>query len=179
MEIVGRSRALAELLVSPLGRRWRHVHAVADRAQRLCGVVDGEGDILVAAAWLHDVGYAPEVRKTGFHALDGARYLRDDGYPDRIVCLVAHHSGARFEAKERGFEGELAVFELEDSPVMDALITADLTTAPDGSACTYDQRIDEVLARYPVDHPVYRTWSKAREVIGASVRRTEERLANL
>lgn len=179
MDIVGLSRLLAERLMPPLGLRWTHVHAVADRAEKLRGVVGREGEILVAAAWLHDIGYAPEVKETGFHALDGARYLRDHGYPDRIACLVAHHSGARFEAAERGLVEDLAAFELEDSPVMDALIAADLTTGPNGVLCTYDQRIDEVLARYPADHPVHRTWTRAREVIGASVRRTEERLANL
>jgi hypothetical protein len=33
----------------------------------------------VAAAWLHDIGYAPAIAEsgTGFHPLDGARYLRD------------------------------------------------------------------------------------------------------
>lgn len=179
MDIVAISRTLGEQLVSPLGQRWRHVLAVAARSDALRDVVGADGDILVATAWLHDIGYAPEIAETGFHALDGARYLRDHGYPDRIACLVAHHSGARFEAVERGLEDRLAIFELEDSPVMDALITADLTTGPDGTPCTYDQRIDEVLARYPVGHPVYRTWSTARDVVGASVRRTEERLANL
>lgn len=178
MNIVDASRALGEQLLSPLERRWTHVLAVAARSETLRGVVGADGDILVAAAWLHDIGYAPEVRQTGFHALDGARYLRDRGYPDRIACLVAHHSGARFEAAERGLEDSLAAFALEESPVMDALITADLTTGPDGTPCTYDQRIDEVLARYPADHPVHRTWTKARVVIGASVRRTEERLSN-
>ena len=32
---------------------------------------------MTAAAWLHDIGYAPAVDDTGFHPLDGARYLRD------------------------------------------------------------------------------------------------------
>jgi hypothetical protein len=32
-------------------------------------------DDLVAAAWLHDIGYAPELAKTGFHPLDGSAAL--------------------------------------------------------------------------------------------------------
>lgn len=28
---------------------------------------------LVVAAWLHDIGYAPEIGHTLFHPLDGAR----------------------------------------------------------------------------------------------------------
>ena len=40
-------------------------------------------DDLVAAAWLHDIGYAPELVETGFHPLDGARYLRREGLMNR------------------------------------------------------------------------------------------------
>ncbi|MGH3858643.1 HDIG domain-containing metalloprotein [Actinokineospora sp.] len=180
MDLPETSRSLAEVLVSPLGNRWQHVQAVAHRAlglRRVAGLDDSDGDALVASAWLHDIGYAPEVKVTGFHALDGARYLRALEFPDRVVCLVAHHSGARFEAVERGLERELAAFALEDSPVMDALIAADLTTGPDGTYCEFDQRIDEVLARYPVGHPVHRTWTKARKEIGESIVRTELRLS--
>jgi hypothetical protein len=45
--------------------------------------------VLVAAAWLHDVGYNPAVVSTGLHALDGARWLRMLGTDERIACLVA------------------------------------------------------------------------------------------
>jgi HD superfamily phosphodiesterase len=30
---------------------------------------------VVTAAWLHDIGLAPDLRDTGFHPLDGARFL--------------------------------------------------------------------------------------------------------
>ncbi|WP_394378549.1 hypothetical protein [Saccharopolyspora spinosa] len=33
-------------------------------------------DTLVAAAWLHDIGYSPEIGHTHFHPLDGARWLQ-------------------------------------------------------------------------------------------------------
>jgi hypothetical protein len=36
------------------------------------------------AAYLHDVGYAPDLVTTGFHLLDGARYLRSLGAGDRL-----------------------------------------------------------------------------------------------
>ena len=44
---------------------------------------------------------------TGMHALDGARYLQARGWPLRLTALIAHHSGARFEAAERGLTGQL------------------------------------------------------------------------
>lgn len=73
---------------------------------------------------------------------------------------------------------ELAEFPFEDSPTLDALVTADLTTGPDGQRLTYDERIDEILKRYPPDDPVHRTWVKAAPILKESVKRTEARLAN-
>lgn len=179
-DVVTISRDLAERFVLPLGRRWDHVRGVASRADELRPAVEGEGegegDVLVAAAWLHDIGYAPVIGNTRFHPLDGARYLLAHGFPYRIVCLVAHHSGARFEAAERGLSDELAEFPLEESAVMDALVTADLTTGPDGSRLSYDQRVNEILERYPPEHVVHRTWVVAREVIASCIARTTARM---
>lgn len=179
MSLIDDARALAERLVAPLGRRWRHVQAVARRAEELAGAVpEGDRDALVAAAWLHDIGYSSEIGHTGFHPLDGARYLQAQGWPERVVNLVAHHSGARFEAAERGLADELAEFPFADDPVLDALVCADLTTGPGGESLTYDQRISEILSRYEEDDPVHRTWVKAAPVIREAIDRTENRLAS-
>jgi putative nucleotidyltransferase with HDIG domain len=168
---------LAERLVSPLGRRWSHVQAVAARAGELAGAVQpNQADRLIAAAWLHDIGYAPEIGRTKFHPLDGARHLRDLGWPADVVNLVAHHSGARFEAAERGLSAQLSEFPFADNPVLDALVTADLTTGPGGERLTYDERIAEILKRYPVTDPVHRTWVKAAPILKEAVRRTADRL---
>ena len=68
------------------------------------------GDVLVSAAWLHDIGYAPDVLESGFHPLDGARYLAGLGAPERVVNLVARHSYAILEAELRGIGDLVAVF---------------------------------------------------------------------
>jgi HD superfamily phosphodiesterase len=70
---VEEARELArELLADALPRRWSHVQAVARQAERIGDQVVGQGaGTLAAAAWLHDVGYAPAVVDTGFHPLDG------------------------------------------------------------------------------------------------------------
>lgn len=168
---------LAEQLVSPLGRRWAHVQAVAARASDLVGAVQpDQAEYLVAAAWLHDIGYAPEIGLTKFHPLDGARHLQNLGWPADVVNLVAHHSGARFEAAERGMSEQLNEFPFIDNPVLDALVTADLTTGPGGERLTYDERIAEILNRYPVTDPVHRTWVKAAPILEEAVRRTADRL---
>jgi putative nucleotidyltransferase with HDIG domain len=169
---------LAEHLVRPLGRRWEHVQSVAARSRELAPAVSAEKrDTLVVAAWLHDIGYSPEIGHARFHPLDGARYLREQGWPTQVINLVAHHSGARFEAAERGMSEELSEFPFADDPVLDALVTADLTTGPGGERLSYDERISEILERYPVEDPVHRTWVKAAPILKEAVERTAERLS--
>jgi hypothetical protein len=170
------AKTQVERLIAPLGNRWTHIQAVARQAARVTAVLSAEdGDVLVAAAFLHDVGYAPSLNRLGFHPLDGARFLRDRGQ-ERLACLVAHHSGASFEAEERGLVEELAAYPAEVGPVMDALTFADMTTGPAGQPMTLDQRIDEILCRYPSDDPVHRAIVRAQPVLQAAVERTWLRL---
>jgi len=141
-------------LLDPLGRRWRHARAVADTAHQLAvGLTPADADVLVAAAYLHDIGYAPELAITGFHPLDGARHLRGLGY-ERLAGLVAHHTQGRHEAELRGLQEALAEFDDEDSLVSAALAYCDLTTGPSGERMTPEQRLLDVEARYGEDSPV-------------------------
>ena len=175
---VAAAAQLAERLLAPLGRRWLHVQEVVAQAGELAAVLpEADGEDLISAAWLHDVGYSPELMDTGLHPLDGARYLRRHSWPARVVGLVAHHSGARFEAQERGLQDELAEFPFEDSPLLDALALADLTTGPAGERVSYEDRIDEILRRYPAENPVHRTWLSARYTMAAALERSQRLLA--
>lgn len=119
---VHRARDLAQRLLAELPERWRHTIGVARRAEAAAVTVGGDAELLLAAAWLHDIGYAEAVRDSGFHPLDGARHLIAEGWPARVAGLVAHHSGARFVARVRGLAADLARFAHEESPVTDALI---------------------------------------------------------
>src|SRR3984893_17366413 len=97
------------LLPDPLPRCWAHVQGVAGRARGLAPVLGADADLLEAAAWLHDIGYAPGLVVTGVHALDGARYPRDTHHADTVLCrLVAYHSCAITEAEERGHADALS-----------------------------------------------------------------------
>jgi putative nucleotidyltransferase with HDIG domain len=168
--------AQAERLIGALGDRWTHVQAVADKTRGLAAVLSPEdAELLVAAALLHDVGYAPSLNRLGFHAVDGARFLRAQGH-ERLARLVAHHSGARFEAEERGLVEELAAFPVEDGPIMDALTFADMTTGPAGQPMTLAQRIEEVQRRYPSEDPVHRAIVRARPLLQAAIDRTRQRV---
>ncbi len=69
---VAAARMFAEELLDELPERLRHCRFVAVRAAKLCPAVAASKEaLLVAAAWLHDIGYATALRKTGFHPLDG------------------------------------------------------------------------------------------------------------
>jgi hypothetical protein len=136
-----------------------------------------DGELLVCAALLHDVGYAPGLSETGFHALDGARYLAGLGAPTRLVSLVAHHSCAVLEAGLRGLSGELDQFEDEGpTAIRDTLWWADMTTTPDGTPTNVADRIAEIQQRYGPDEVVSRFIVAARPELEAAVERTEARL---
>lgn len=173
------ARAVAEgWLAATLPRRWVHVQSVALAADRAAStVVSGDRSLVIAAAWLHDIGYAPGIDQTGFHPLDGARWLRRRGFDERLAALVANHTCALWEADLRGLADELrAEFPLEESATADALWYADLTTGPDGQAFTVAQRLAEIRARYGPDHLVTRFWVDAEPEAVAAARRVERRL---
>jgi hypothetical protein len=162
-----------KLLEVPLPRRWAHVQGVAAQARSLAPILGDDADLLEAAAWLHDIGYSPELADTGFHPLDGARYLRDDQHADATLCgLVANHSCAIIEAEERGLVGELSR-EFPPPPVMlnDALAYCDLTTTPDGRLVSVGNRISEIRERYGPDSIVTRFTYKAEPRFMSSVRK--------
>src|SRR5258708_15120617 len=97
------------LLAEPLPRRWAHVQGVAATALSLIPVLGDTTELVVAAAWLHDIGYSPRIASTGFHPLDGARFLRTARHASDMVCrLVAHHSRAISEADIRGLGATLS-----------------------------------------------------------------------
>jgi HD domain len=175
---VDEAAILAEgLLAKPLPRRWRHVRSVARRARWVAKELALSED-LVAAAWLHDIGYAPELVEAGFHPLDGARYLRRVGVDGQVVSLVAYHSCAQIEAEVRGLGAELASEFTPAEPLLsDALLYCDMTTGPGGDYVRPADRLVEIRGRYGPDHEVTRFVERAASDILATAGRIEEMLA--
>jgi predicted hydrolase (HD superfamily) len=171
VEHVPWARDLARrLLADALPRRWAHTQGVGRKAESIAHIAGEDGDFLICAAWLHDIGYAPPLASTGFHPLDGARYLRDVEHAGQRLCrLVAHHSCAVVEARRRGLAGELVA---EFAPVCglmaDALTYCDMTTSPDGAAVEVETRLDEVIARYGEGDLVAESIKEARTQIRQS-----------
>ncbi|WP_169983544.1 HD domain-containing protein [Microbispora sp. H10836] len=174
------ARELAErLLAKPLPRRWAHTQGVAARATSLAPILGEETDTLTAAAYLHDIGYSPELLDTGFHPLDGARYLRDVAGADERLCrLVAHHSCAVNEAAERGLLDVLNTeFAQERPELVEALTYCDMTTGPDGRHLDVTERLAEIHSRYGPEHLVSRSITTSTPRILAAVQAVESALA--
>jgi hypothetical protein len=164
-------------LAQPLPRRWRHVRSVARRARWVAKQL-ALADELEAAAWLHDIGYAPDLVDSGFHPLDGARFLRRSGFDGQVVSLVAYHSCAQIEADVRGLGAELvSEFMPGDKPLTDALLYCDMTTGPDGDYVRPADRLVEIRGRYGPDHEVTRFVERAASEILTAAGRVEELLA--
>jgi putative nucleotidyltransferase with HDIG domain len=156
-----------------------HLQGVAARARSLAAVLGADADLLEAAAWLHDIGYAPGLAVTGLHALDGARYLRDAQHADAMVCrLVAHHCYAIVEAEERGLADILGL-EFEPAPYMlsSVLTCCDMTTSPDGELIPVDRRLAEIHHRYGPGHLVSRSIQRATPLILRAVEQVHDRAA--
>jgi hypothetical protein len=167
-----------DLLEIPLPRRWAHTQGVAATARGLAPVLGAGAELVEASAWLHDIGYAPRLRDTGFHPLDGARYLRDVAQADPMACrLVAHHSCALIEAAERGLAARLSrEFRPAPQRLADALIYCDMTTGPNGQHMDVRDRIAEIRSRYGPGHVVSRAIARSAPELVAAVSRVRRKL---
>jgi putative nucleotidyltransferase with HDIG domain len=178
---IAAARSLAALQLVPLGDRWAHTRSAAARAEEIATVVDpADRDLLICAAWLHDIGYAPRLHRVGFHPLDGAWHLRELGWPERLAALVAHHSCAHLIAAACGAGDGIAGFAFEQGAVADALVFADMTSGPDGGRLGLQQRLDDIDARHRDEsEAVQQARAARRGALVAAVRRTEYRLQAL
>jgi hypothetical protein len=127
---------------------------------------------LALAATLHDVGYGHP--RTGFHPLDGADFLASQGFSVLVCHLVAHHSASMIEAEVRGIPlsayGRFAVdLDAADLKALNGVPWwADMTTGPDGSTVSVEERLAEIEARYGPDDLVTTFIRRARPVLLAA-----------
>ena len=170
---------LASELLSPLADRWAHSEMAAAQARRVAATVPArDRDLLIAAAWLHDIGYAAQLTDTGFHPLDGARYLRVMGAPMRLAALVAHHSEAGLLAGAQGVLDQLQEFPREHGPISDALAYADMTAGPTGQRMAVADRLADIRVRHAAEPPRLKAARLSREpLLTAAAARVERRMA--
>jgi hypothetical protein len=176
-QVVEAAADLARYILREDSERLEHSSGVAEQAKLLTvAVQDDEAPLLVAAAWLHDIGYAPGLKQTGFHPLDGAQHLRATGWPELVCGLVAHHSGSRFVAQARGLDNALADFDYREDPLSDALTTADQTIGPYGQPMTVSERIDDMLSRHGEHSPNAQAHPRRGPYLFQAAHRTASRL---
>jgi HD superfamily phosphodiesterase len=162
--------------ISSLGNRWLHVQGVVEQALRVGEIFDEEErSYLIAAAYVHDIGYAPELKQTGLHSIDGARWLRSHSQ-ERLASLTAYHSGTWFQAQLHGFLPDLEQFPREQSMLADALDYCDMTTGPAGARISFEERIQDILVRYPEPHIVAKATHQAKPSLSQAVKRIQQKL---
>jgi hypothetical protein len=174
------AEALATRFLRAVDGRLAHSAAVAAQIERVAGLVESEWRSPVRdAAWLHDVGYHPDLAFTGFHPLDGARWLRDRHWPAETCRLVAWHTQSLEEARLYGLATEL-VAEFEPPPPLaaSALAWADLTTSPTGAPWDAEQRFADILRRYPPGSIVHDATRASSPALRDAVRMIEDLLGS-
>lgn len=159
------------------GDRLAHVFGVAksvrETARRLA-LPARMKNLLVAASYLHDIGYAPALFMTGFHPLDGAYHVLEVTGSACLSSLVAHHSCAIVEARLRGLDGALVNFQAPPRICADVLTHGDMTVGPSGHAETVQDRLSGIRLRYGDAHVVSKAITLAEAELVGSVQRTEE-----
>ncbi len=169
------AEAVAHELLRDVGTRWLHVQTAGAVARRLSVLFPrDEAELLVAASTAHDIGYAPAIARTGFHPLDGALFLRREGFPERMASLVAHHSLAHLTADLHGIHDLGEQFRREESLLADALVYADMHSAPGGWMIPAGQRLADIARRHT--HPLV---PLRDSLLRASIARVERALALL
>lgn len=171
---------LATRLLQGLATRLDHSAAVAAQIDRVAGLVEpGWRSAAGDAAWLHDVGYNPDLARTGFHPLDGARWLRDHHWPTATCRMVAWHTEPLEEARQCDLDWELTEeFARPPRLAAAALAWADLTSSPSGERWDPERRLAEILDRYPPGFVVHEATRASLPALRAAVQEIEDLLDN-
>lgn len=123
-----------------------HLSVVSLQAARygyLLGASPREQMLLRVAGLVHDIGKVPALA-TGFHPLDGADIAARAG-AYAVAELVAHHTGARYEAELLGVS---IPYQWRPTRLTSALMLADLTTGPNGHVVALNERRQDIERRY-------------------------------
>jgi HAD superfamily hydrolase (TIGR01484 family) len=150
--------------------RLRHMRDAASVAQDVADLGGVAPDVcrqLETAALAHDLGYAPQLQRTGYHPLDGALFLEECGEDPLVVEAVLRHSRA-------GLRSDLppAVQQVygqrpprpEATWLVDAVTWCDWRAAGIGGRVGLGARLQDILQRHSGDEAKAR---RARALVAA------------
>jgi putative nucleotidyltransferase with HDIG domain len=173
-QVVEASLLVAELF-GPDSHRYHHMRGAARFAGEAARLVAPEdADLVTAAVWLHDIGYA--VPHHGFHSVDGAEYLLRAGWPPRLAALVAHHSFAAVVAPAAGMTEALARFPNEGGLLADLVVYGDMAVDADGRPVSLEERFTGIRERHPFGTPNGLVQVQRERLIVEAVTRVERAL---
>lgn len=174
-------RETAAQLLGATSVRYAHTCRVARQAGSVRHLIpDPWRSVLVEAAWLHDIGYSKELVQTGFHPIDGARWLRSRDRSAEVCSLVAWHTRALTEARLRGLEDALIAEFVAPPAAAQAMLTwADLTSSPSGQRWEPEIRISEILSRYGPTSIVHQATRANEMQLLADARSVAQRFGDL
>jgi hypothetical protein len=157
-------------------RRVLHIMEIARRVRqsgKLLGFSETDLDLSECAALLHDIGYWQPIATTGFHPVDGANFLKEQGQ-EILADLIIGHSCSPEEGKLMGFDG------IEQSKTLiGKLITYwDVQVKQGGEVVSYKERFEDIINRYGVDSIVGRANILAKPRIEAIVNEIDQLLAH-
>lgn len=134
----------AEMLLSSASWRWANTKQVVRHATwASAGVRPEQRELLVAAAYLHDIGSSAAIAESDCAALEGARHLRLQGLHE-LSRLVAHHTPARTFAISSAQLRDLARYPDPPTPVADALTYSILTSGRRPFGPAGDEQFEEI-----------------------------------
>jgi hydroxymethylpyrimidine pyrophosphatase-like HAD family hydrolase/HD superfamily phosphodiesterase len=116
------------------------------------GISDAQGALLKRSALLHDIGYAPALRRFGYHPLDGALFLAErDEHPWIVEGVLRHSQADRKCGMVCGAAAEYALRpQLPDADwLVRAVTIADWRAAGVGSRVSFARRFQDIAQRNP------------------------------
>lgn len=135
--------------------RLAHMRDAASFAGDLAGSFSlpaEHAQLLIRSTLLHDVGYAPALRRFGYHALDGALFLADHGEHPWVTEGVLRHSWA---GRKSGLDPAVSEQYAQRQPLSEAawlvraVTVADWRAAGVGGRVSFARRFQDIATRNP------------------------------
>lgn len=144
--------------------RLAHVLMIAKQVRKTAATIAAkhphikiDPDFSYCAALLHDIGYAPCAKSTGFHPSDGYDFLKAQGFDDLAEVIIGHSCSPE-EAEEK----ELKPIKPSEDLVAKLITYWDMQVKQGGVVVSYEERLAEIIARYGEHSAIGRANLRAR-----------------